>query len=167
MTGSLLALALFAADPPLEVSHSPVYAADHFTLGAPVEWDLVGLAYGVRPEVLWRFGGEGARSRLRVAAGVLAGREYVYVPLAIGYRAIFRQDRDLRPLVGAGLEAQWFIISDASPVHRLGVPYLEGGAELAITDRLTLGGLAAFDVSLFSEPGFSLVMRFFATWRLG
>jgi len=97
-----------------------------FTLGLPVEVTLVGLTYGVRPEVLYRFGGVGTVSRLRLAVGVLDGPDQLFVPLSLGYRAVFRQAHRVRPEVGAGLELQHRLVSDFDAVRQYGV-YVEGG----------------------------------------
>ncbi len=92
-----------AADP--VATESPA-AAHRFTIGLPAEVTLVGLTLGIRPEVLYRFGCAGARSRLRVAIGLLDGPDQFFVPVSVGYRAIFRQRSTVNPMVGAGGEMQ-------------------------------------------------------------
>ena len=58
--------------------------ADHFSVGLPAEVDLVGLAFGVRPELLWRpFGGA---THVRVATGLMVGPELAFVPFSLSVR---------------------------------------------------------------------------------
>jgi hypothetical protein len=133
-------------------------AAHRFTIGLPAEVTLVGLTLGIRPEVLYRFGCAGARSRLRVAIGLLDGPDQFFVPVSVGYRAIFRQRSTVNPMVGAGGEMQNRMVSDFPTVRQYGV-YLEGGLGIKATQRLTFDFAAALDVMLLGGPGAGLGLR--------
>jgi len=139
-----------------------VFARSRFEVGLPVEVTLVGLTAGVRPELLFRFGAEGTRSRLRLAAGVLAGPEQLLVPVAVGYRAVYRQGALVQPLLGVGAETQWRLVTDAPAVWALG-GYLEGGVGVRLAARVSLSGMLAIDVMLLGTPGAGLTPRLLLT----
>lgn len=164
MPTSLIALAavLLAAAPEDEGA----LASSRFTVGLPAEVDLIGLAYGVRPELLYRPWGETSRSRLRLALGALTGPEYFFQPISFGYRAVFRGDRTVQPLLGLGLELQQFIVHDAPILRRWPVAYVEFGSGFAITERIQVGALASAELKLGGEPGPGLSLRAFAAMRL-
>lgn len=144
-----------AADGPL--------ALGRFTFALPAEVTVVGLTYGVRPEVLYRPGPRGSRSRLRLALGVLDGPEQLFVPASLGYRAIFRPTRRVRPELGAGVEVQHRLVSDFPAVRQYGV-YVESGVAVAVTHGLTIGVAVAIDVMLWGGPGAGLGPRLVVGW---
>lgn len=160
-----LALAFAAtaarADPPDACATAPA----RFTIALPAEVTVVGLTYGVRPEVLYRPGGPASASRLRLAVGVLDGPDQLFVPLSLGYRAVFRGRQRVQPAVGAGVELQHRLVSDYPAVRQYGA-YVEGGVGFAATPRLALGLMVAIDVMLYGGPGAGLGPRVFASWRL-
>lgn len=158
MPTSALALVLAAS---VATSDEP---STRLELQVPVEVTLVGLTWGVRPELLVRPGEVGTVSRLRVAVGVFIGRDQVFLPLSLGYRAVFRQGRIVQPAVGAGLELQHRLVSDLAPVRQFGV-YVEGGVGFAVSPRLSLGLMVALDLMLVGGPGIGLGPRLFAGWR--
>lgn len=133
-------------------------AAHRFTVGLPAEVTVVGLTLGIRPEVLYRFGCAGSRSRLRAAIGILDGPEQLFVPVSVGYRAIFRQRSTVTAMVGVGGEWQNRIVSDLPTVRQYGV-YLEGGVGITATARLTIDFAVALDVMVFGGPGIGLGPR--------
>jgi hypothetical protein len=139
--------------------------AQRFTLGLPAEVTLVGLTYGARPEVLYRFGERGSRSRIRLAVGLLDGPEQLFVPISLGYRAIFRQDGVVRPSVGAGVEMQQRFVPDYMTVRQYGV-YVEGGLEIAFAPKWSVGTIVALDVMVAGGKGAGLGPRLFVTREL-
>ncbi len=149
----------------LSVAPEPDRFASRFELGLPAEVTLVGLTYGVRPEVLFRFGEPGTVSRLRLAVGLFDGPDQFFLPVSLGYRAVFRQAYRVHPVVGAGLEYQARFTSSFHPVHAGGV-YLEGGVGVQVAPRWTVGAMAAVDVMFLGTPGFGLSPRLFVTWQL-
>jgi hypothetical protein len=136
-----------------------------FTVVLPAEVTVVGLTYGVRPEVLYRYGDRDAVSRLRLAVGLLDGPDQLFIPLSVGYRAVFRQARRVQPEVGGGVELQHRLVPDFHAVRQYGV-YVEGGVGVAVNDRLSLGLMVAIDVMLFGGPGVGLGPRVFASYQL-
>lgn len=133
-------------------------------LGLHGEVTIVGFTYGVRPELLFRLGPPGTASRLRLSFGILGGPDQLFVPVSIGYRAMYRQHATVRPLFGAGLEVQTRLVADAEPVRAYGA-YLEGGVGFAFLDRFSVGAVVGVDVMVFGAPGVGLGPRVFLTWR--
>jgi hypothetical protein len=157
-----LAAVLLTAAPEDEAA----LAASRFTVALPAEVDVIGFVYGVRPELLYRPWGESSRSRLRLAIGALTGPEYFFQPISFGYRAVFRGDRTVQPLVGLGLELQRIIVHDAPVMRRWPVGYVELGSGFALTERFQVGALASAELKLLGEPGPGLSLRAFAAMRL-
>lgn len=158
MRTSAMALGLLAS---MAAANEP---QSRFEVQLPVEVTLVGLTWGVRPEFLIRPGEPGSVSRLRVAIGVLAGKDQIFLPLSVGYRAVFRQGQLVQPSLGAGLELQHRIVEDLAPIRQWGV-YLEGGVGFSVTPQLSLGAMVSMDVMLLGGPGIGLGPRIFAGWH--
>jgi hypothetical protein len=156
---ALVAIALLGAAPARAEPVSPVQ------LGVSPEMTLVGLAYGLRPEVNYRLGGPGTASRLRASVGALIGPDSFYLPVSIGYRALYRESQTLRPLLGAGLELQNRIVSDAPAASSLAL-YLEGGLMVALGERLSAGAVAGADVTLVGGLGAGLSIKACLGWAL-
>lgn len=134
------------------------------TISLPAEVTLVGLTAGVRPELLYRFCDPSARSRVRFAIGLLDGPEQFFMPISLGYRAIFRQSGTVQPQLGAGLELQHRFVSDFHAVRQFGF-YVEGGVGFAFDARLAVGAMVALDVMMYGGPGAGLGPRVFVSWR--
>lgn len=135
-----------------------------FELAVPLEVTLVGLTFGVRPELLFRPGEAGTVSRLRLAFGVLGGPDHLFLPLSLGYRAQFRQAHVVQPAVGLGIELQHRVVSDLPAVSQFGV-YLEGGVGFAVSPRVSLSAMFGMDLMLFGGPGIGFRPRVAAGWR--
>lgn len=163
MRTSALVVALVAASATAQpVAREAPLSRQRFEVGLPAEVTLVGLTAGVRPELLFRFGDAGSRSRLRLAAGVLAGPEQLLVPLAAGYRAVYRPGRRVQPLFGVGVEAQLRFVTDAPVVPAFG-GYLEGGVGVVVAARVSVSAMLAADVMVLGTPGFGLTPRLLLT----
>ena len=160
MRTSLVVLGLLALPARAQEPSAP----GRFELFVAPEVTLVGLSAGVRPELLVRLGGEGPH-RLRLAPGLLLGPEFTYVPVALGYRASFRDGHVVRPLVGAGLEYQYRFVSDGEPARQLAF-YLEAGATFAVSSRLSVGLAGSADVTFRGGPGAGLGVRALVGWAL-
>ena len=131
-------------------------------LGA--EASVVGLSFGPRAELLWRPGAAGTVSHLRTTVGALAGPELVFVPIGVGYRAVFREQKALRPFAGAGYEAHFFL-TDGPAYAQWAAIYVEGGASLAIVDRFSLGLGTSLDWTVAGERGPGLQGRLFGAYQ--
>ena len=137
--------------------------ASHFEVNVPLEVTLVGLTFGVRPEVLYRPASEGTVSKLRLAFGVLGGPEQLFLPLSLGYRAHFRQADIVQPLVGAGIELQHRWVSDLPVVRQFG-GYFEFGVAFAVTAHLRVQVLFGLDLMLLGGPGVGFGPRAGVGW---
>lgn len=146
-------------------SADPWTAPQRLAFALPGEVTLVGLTAGVRPEVLYRIGAPEARSRVRVAVGFLDGPEQFFLPVSLGYRAIFRTPHTVQPQVGAGLELQHRFVSDFPAVRQFGF-YAEGGVGFAVNANLALGAMLALDVMMYGGAGAGLGPRVYASWQL-
>jgi hypothetical protein len=131
--------------------------------GIGPEVTLIGLTWGARPELLVRLGEPGSVSRLRFAVGVFAGRDQVFVPVSLGYRAVFRQHATLQPMVGLGLEQQNRSVPDLPVVRQLG-GYLEGGLGVVLAPGVSLGLAVSLDVMVLGGPGVGLGPRLVLGW---
>lgn len=137
---------------------APPSLADRFSLGAGAEVDLVGLAYGVRPEVLFRPFEDDGGPHLRLAVGLMAGPELTFLPVAVGYRHIFSEGRRVRAHLGLGYEQQTFWYGGDSPVSRPAF-YAETGWEILVGRKAWLGLQFAPDLAPFSLFGFGFATR--------
>ncbi len=133
-----------------------------FSVGVPLEVDVVGFVVGPRPELLWRPGAAGSVHHVRVAVGALFGPEYGYLPASLGWRGRFRHGSRLQPFVGAGTELQTFVVLDAPPVSRIGW-YLEGGVDVLLVGAHHLSLQVAPDLSVGNRLGVGLSTRI--GWR--
>lgn len=134
-------------------------------LGLHGEVTIVGLTYGARPELLFRLGPEGTASRLRLSFGVLGGPDQLFIPVSLGWRAVYRQHAVVRPLFGTGLELQNRLAAGHDIVRQYGL-YLEGGVAFALDrGRFTVGALLGLDIMFFGGPGVGIGPRVFVTWR--
>lgn len=131
-----------------------------FTALLGLEASVVGLSFGPRAELLYRLGPPGTVSHARTTIGVLIGPEFVFMPLGIGYRALFRQAKTVQPFVGLGYEAHFFF-TEGPVFAQWTAIYLEGGTGFAINDQVTVGGALSVDWTLTGERGPGLQARLF------
>lgn len=142
-----------------------LWGAENFTLNLPVQVDLVGLAGGIQPELLWRpFGSRADWFHLRASLGFTAGPELVHLtPLSLGIRLVFLRGWRVQPLVGVGIAWQLFLPYGGHPANRLDMT-MELGVRVKLTKGFALGlavspefGLAAVTPQGFAS-GFGLGM---------
>lgn len=126
---------------------------------------LVGLSFGPRADLLYRLGPKGTWSHLRTTAGILFGPEFVFVPVGIGYRAVFRQDKTVQPLVGIAYESHFFLADTDHVFVQWGALCLEAGTGFALSDRVALGAAVQLEFSFIGEPGPGLAPRVFGAFR--
>ena len=142
-----------------------VALAAPLTYGLPAEFDLLGRNIGVRPELLVGLDDRDAH-HLRVALGLLPGRQYLFVPLSAGWRWIGRPTRDWHPVTGFGAEAQSFWILDGAPVIRSAF-YADLGAAWTLNPGLELSATASPELTVFGVPGVGLSLRAGVRWTPG
>jgi hypothetical protein len=162
----VLGAALALAEPPAVAEQPPAAEPrpSWLELGLNGEVTLVGLTYGVRPELLFRLGPPGTASRLRLSFGILTGPDQLFIPVSVGYRANYRQHATVQPLFGVGLELQNRLVADADVVRQFGL-YLEGGVGFAFAQHFAAGAALGLDVMFLGGPGVGLAPRVFLTWR--
>lgn len=134
--------------------------AERFSVGLPAEVDLVGLAFGVRPELLWRPVKADGATHLRVATGVMVGPELVFVPLSLTVRGRWFPKGNVHPMLGTGAELQTFYSSGHPAVARMSWVG-ELGMDVDVAEQWSVG--------LVLETGFapSPLFGFGAAARLG
>jgi len=116
--------------------------AEHFTVGVPAEIDMIGLAFGVHPELLWRpFSPEG-RAHVRASTGAMFGPELALVPVSLGVREVFFPTATVRPGFGMGVQFQNFLPYGHSAVRRLDQYY-----EFTLDARVRDGWRVAMELS--------------------
>ena len=109
---------------------------ERLALELPFQVNLVGLSFGLQPEVLFRpfhkhryVGG----LHLRGALGVYGGAELLHLaPIAIGARWIFFYGWRVQPFLGLGLVWQLFLPYDTHAANRIDMT-MELGMRVAIT----------------------------------
>ncbi len=138
---SLLLGAALAAPPDLE----------RLSVGLPVEMDLVGLAFGLHPELLWRPLGEQGAFHVRGATGLMVGPELALLPLSLGVREVFFPARKVRPGLGAGVQLQTFFPRQHAPTARL---------DLTMEATLDVEVAEGWRVGLQISPEFGMVGGF-------
>lgn len=159
LTGSGL-----AAEP--APTQAPTQAFDsRYTAVLGLDAAIVGLSFGPRAELLYRLGPKGTWSHLRTTAGVLFGPEFVFVPVGVGYRAMFRQDKTVQPFVGVAYESHFFLAGADHVFVQWGVFCMEAGAGFAVSDRVALGAAAQLEFSFIGEPGPGLEPRLFGAFK--
>lgn len=140
------------------------FAAERLSVGVPAEVDLVGLAFGVRPELTWRpLGGVGA---VRVATGVMAGPELVFVPVSGSLRARLGREWAVHPVLGAGAELQLFATSGHPLVARRAWLF-ELGVDVDVAERWSVGLVVEPNLGAGGNFGFGTAVRAGVTRHLG
>lgn len=134
----------------------------HFAAGA--EMTLVGLSYGPRFEFLYDISSQRSGQMLRLAPGILYGPEFIYVPVALGYRNYFLNHGDIFQLFwGAGVEYQGRYITDGESAHQ-GMIYIEDGALLSLTPGFALSIHFGVDWAVLGPPGPGVITRVMLQW---
>lgn len=153
-----------AQDETLEATSVSMGDASRFSFVGSLEANLVGLAVGVRPELLWRpFDPEGG-GNVRFSFGILGGPELWHFPIALGWRQVFLSG-PFRIQLGAGVEQQTFVIPDFDTLSRTAF-YAETGFEILLDDNLLLLVQYQLDFSVITLPGFGMGLRAGLRWDL-
>ena len=116
--------------------------SEHFSLALPLEANMVGLSFGLHPELLWRPLDPQGAFHVRAATGLLMGPELSHVPVSLGLRQVFFPTRAVRPGMGLGLQAQNFFPKGHAPVTRIDQYY-----ELTLDVRVSEGWRVGVELS--------------------
>lgn len=132
--------------------------ASRWSLGLPVEVDIVGLAVGAHPELLFRPAAPDGALALRFATGVMAGPELALVPFSVGVRGVIVPRRIVRPFGGLGLQMQVFAPYGAPARARLDM-YLELGVDVRVADSWRVGLQVSPEIGVAPAFGLGLATR--------
>lgn len=132
--------------------------AERFSLGLPAEVDLVGLAFGVHPELLFRPVQPDGAFHLRFAPGLMIGPELAFVPIGFGIREVALPRKRVRPFAGAGVQVQNFVPYGHPVVTRLDMT-LELGVDAQVADDWRVGLQLSPEVGLAGGFGFGMAVR--------
>ncbi len=132
---------------------------ERFSVGLPAEMDLVGLAFGLHPELLWRpFDADGA-FHVRAATGLMVGSELALLPVSLGVREVFFPTRKVRPGLGMGVQLQTFFPNHHPPVSRLDMT-MEATLDVAVAEGWRVGlqlspeiGMTSFGLGMATRLG--------------
>ena len=156
LRSALLAASLLCASQPAQAAPEAL-SAERFTVGLPVEAQLLGAGIGLHPELLWRpFDAEGV-THVRLATGFTAGRGHAILPVTLGLREVIGPSWRVHPVLGAGLQLQGFLPYGAPLYPRLDL-YLELGAELDLRDGWSIGAEVSPEIAL-TGVGFGAGVR--------
>lgn len=130
------------------------------------ETQVIGLAFGVRAEALYRPFRFDRGANLRLGLGVQGGPEHAYLPVDLGWRQHFVPHRILTLELGAGYEQQTFFVPGLAPISRPAF-YAEGGFAFQIVPGGWLGAQLVPSWAPFNRPGPGLAVRLGFRWTLG
>lgn len=136
-----------------------------FSIAGHFESQLIGLAFGLRAEALYRPFRFDRGANLRMGLGLQGGPEFLYLPVDVGWRQHFVPHRIVTLELGAGFEQQTFFVPELRPISRPAI-YVEGGLAFQVTPGGWLGAQVVPSWG-FSPPGPGLAVRLGFRWTLG
>lgn len=145
---------------------TPPSAAQRFSVAGHFETQIVGLAFGVRAEALYRPFRPDRGANVRVGVGLAGGPEYAYLPIDLGWRQHFVPHRIVTLELGAGYEQQTFFVPGLRPISRPAF-YGEGGIAFRVTPGGWLSAQVVPSYAPFMRPGPSLAVRVGFRWTFG
>jgi hypothetical protein len=128
------------------------------SVAIPAEFDVVGLAVGLRPALLYRPVRQAPFFTLRASLGLLPGPEYFYLPVGLGLRGVLVPKARAHPYLGAGAELQTFFVGDHKPFVRSAV-YVEIGLRVDVNDLIGIFLELAPEFGFAPLQGFGLSVR--------
>lgn len=137
---------------------APVAAAERFSLGLPLELDLVGLAVGIHPELLYRPLQPDGALHIRFAPGLTVGPELALLPVSLGLREVFLPRQRVRPHVGLGVQLQTFLPYGHAAKLRLDLT-MELGLDVRLTEHWRVGVNVSPEVGMVGGFGFGCAAR--------
>ena len=132
--------------------------ADRFSVSLPAEMDLVGLAFGLHPELLWTPLGPQGAFHVRAATGLMVGPELALVPLSLGVREVAFPTRRVRPGVGMGVQLQSFFPDHHPPVLRLDLT-MEATLDVAVAEGWRVGAALSPEFGMVGGFGLGMAAR--------
>jgi hypothetical protein len=158
---------------------TPLRDPSRFSVAGHFETQVIGLAFGLQGEFLYRPFRPGRGANLRLGVGLEGGREFFYLPIAIGWRQHFLPHRLVTLELGAGYEQQTFFVPKLPPITRPAV-YGEGGIGFLVLPRTSRrpngiqlageGGWLGVQAQLgwaLDRPGPGLGLRLGFRWNFG
>lgn len=136
-----------------------------FSVAGHFESQVIGLAFGLRAEALYRPFRPDRGANLRVGLGLQGGPEFFYLPVDVGWRQHFVPHRIVTLELGAGFEQQTFFVPEQRPISRPAL-YLEGGLAFQVTPGGWLGAQLVPSWG-FAPAGPGLAVRLGFRWTLG
>lgn len=158
MPGSALILMLGLATAAEPNERTSMAAAERFSVGLPIEANLVGLSFGVHPELLYRPFRPDGWFHLRAATGFTAGPELSSVPLSLGFREVFFFGKRVQPGLGAGVQLQNFIPYGHAPVTRLDMT-MEATLDVQVAEGWTVGAQLSPEFGMVGGFGLGMATR--------
>ena len=165
----LLLCILVATDALATESPKPI-SERRMILAVPLEVDIVGLAAGIHPEVLWRPSQKDSSFHLRAATALKPGSEFtLFAPLSVGARWLWFRESPVQVGLGTGLQWKAFLVPNSGAHQRIDW-YWEATVEGRVDARQRIGIAAVpeFGMANITGDGFSgtfgLGLAFRATW---
>jgi len=144
-----MAVGLAFASPASADEAVSTWDASRWSVGVPVEVDVVGFAVGLHPEVLYRPFNPDGGFNVRAAAGTMVGTELTLIsPLALGLRQELFPTKRVQPGLGMGMQWQSFAVYGDSLHHRMDM-YMELTVHTQVHDD--------YDVGLQLSPEIGLI----------
>lgn len=137
-----------------------------FSVAGHFEAQLIGLAFGVHGEFLYRPFRADRGANLRVGVSLAGGPEFFYLPLALGWRQHFVPHHRVTLELGAGYEQQSFFVPGLDPVTRSAF-YGEGGVAIRVIEQGFIGTQVIMSWAPFERPGPGLGLRLGFRWNFG
>lgn len=117
----------------------------------PVEVTVVGLTYGIRPELVYTPFEKAKWLEAKASFGIMPGAEFFSTPLSLGIRGRYF-DFMLHPTAGIALTEDFLWISDADPVIRTSME-MDIGLSYDINDQWSIDTQAYTGWTIINDIG--------------
>lgn len=145
---------------------TPLADPRRVSLAGHFEAQLIGLAFGLHAECLYRPFRADRGANLRVGVSLAGGPEFFYLPLAIGWRQHFVPHHRVTLELGAGYEQQSFFVPSLPAITRAAF-YGEGGLAIRVVEQGFVGTQVIMSWAPFERPGPGLGLRLGFRWNFG
>lgn len=147
----------------LFASHASADNTTGLSYVLPLEVTVIGLTYGLRPELVYTPFEKAKWLEAKASFGLLPGPEYFSTPLSLGIRGRYF-DFALHPTAGIALTEDVLWISDADPVLRTTMD-LEIGLSYDIDERWSIDAQAYTGWAIITDIGPVAGMRLGVRYR--